>query len=319
MFDLSNSGLDVIKLKPYIRAALLFAVLIFGVWFCWSNQESFAKLWTLPPSNLALILTFYFCFHLLNAAMASYQLARRSTYASVWQILVINCYSSLMGYLTIFRAGYYGGKVYFYQKLYDTPIAASLGMMGYLSLLVMTVTSVFGLILAGLANYAGVTIQPLYWLSLIAAIGFCALLAAALYGVAKKNWFPRNVQRWISDAHLVFEQTASKEAIVLISMTALSIAFQIAAFWAIFSGYGMSFSVVTIGFLAVFSNLSLLVSLTPANLGVRELIAWLMVSHLGLDSGDFVSVMIVDRILQMLLLIAICILGYPALQKSANN
>jgi uncharacterized membrane protein YbhN (UPF0104 family) len=299
------------KIKEYVQGVVLVALLLFTIGFCWINRASLAKIFQLSSLDLISIFGAYFFCYLVNAAMASHQLKRRAVEAPVWQILVINCHSSLLGYMTVLRLGYYSGKAYFYQRLYGVPITTSIGMMGLLSLLTIATTAVLGIFLGMWAVFiADLAIPLLYWAVLLASILLCVLLVAALSGLVWGDWLPRRIQLWVTNVHTVFVETRARETAVLTGLAILSLVFQVIAFWVLFTGFGLPLPLIYIAFLAVFSSLSLIISLTPANLGVREFIIWLMVSHLDISSVDIISVMLVDRILQVLLVIAISLLGH---------
>ena len=118
---------------------------------------------------------------------------------------------------------------------------------------------------------------------------------------------------WVAKVTLVFSRLSWAEAVSITVLSALTTLFQVIAFSVLFNGFGIQLPLLYVVFMAVFSNLSLIISLTPANLGVKELIIWMLVSHLDISAVDMISVMLVDRLLQILLVIGTCLAGYRSL------
>ena len=308
------------KIKQHAQRILLSALLLFTLGFCWFNRSTLARIFELSLTDLFLILASYLMFYLLAAAMACELLKKRGKHAPLWQMVVINSHSSLLGYVTVLRIGYYTGKAFLYQKLYQVPITISVGMMALLSLLVIFTTTLLGVFLGIWAAFvADVTIPLLYWTLLLASLIFCITLLGAIYGLALSKRMPQRLKTWLTSLHSVFVETDYREIGYIMTLAALSMPFQVLAFSVLFETFNLNLPLLYVAFLAIFSSLSLIVSLTPANLGVKEFIIWLLVSHLHISAADMISVMLIDRIVQILLVVGISLLGHRGLREEKTK
>jgi uncharacterized membrane protein YbhN (UPF0104 family) len=70
--------------------------------------------------------------------------------------------------------------------------------------------------------------------------------------------------------------------------------------------------------MAVVANLSLIIALTPANLGIKELVLWQLLASLHLPKVQLLGVMMMDRLIQLLILAVISALGYRLLQQPSQ-
>ena len=103
------------RFLPLLQRFLLLAILLFAAGFCWVQRDTLAQAAQLTLWQAAFVFTGYFACYCLNALMACQVQWSRGTRPRLWEMLVINSYASLLGYATVMRAGYYGGKVWFYQ------------------------------------------------------------------------------------------------------------------------------------------------------------------------------------------------------------
>jgi uncharacterized membrane protein YbhN (UPF0104 family) len=307
--------------KTHLQNVLLTGLLVFTVVFCWLNRQAIQQAFELSVADLVIVVLAYLAYSLLMAEMACYLLRRRNIPgASLPQMLVVNSYSSLLGYVTFFRVGYYSGKALFYLQAYQVPLSVSIGLMGLVSVLVICATAVLGVLLGLVAVLlTDAAIPPLYWVLLVSALGFCAGVVGVVFGLVRLPLLPPRLQNWASKVRAVFLQSSPTEVGVISAYTALTVLCQSLAYAVLFAGFGLQLPPLSIAFMAIFAGLSLIVSLTPANLGVKEFVLWLVLSHLGIAASELVAVLVVDRILLVLLTIATSASGYRTLAAATTT
>jgi uncharacterized membrane protein YbhN (UPF0104 family) len=304
------------RLSAVLKQLLLYGIVTTAVVFCWYNREHLARITELSPLAVSAILAAYLAAYILNAAMAGLLLANRGHTAGLWDMLVMNSAASVLGYATFFRAGFYGGKALFYHRYYGLAVSTSLGLMGLLSLQIIGVNAMFGALLGIQAALASaVEVPAVYWVIVAGSLGLCVFLLVALKGMVRARFIPARIRQWLENVHQVVMATEGRELVLVALMSVASIGIQAVALGFLFSGFGFPLPMVFLLFTAVLSTLSLVIALTPSNVGVKELVIWMLLSGGGGSAGEIVSVMLVDRLLQFLVLMAVSLAGYRGLKK----
>lgn len=307
----------VSRLLALLQRFLLLAILLFAAGFCWVQRDTLAQAAQLTFWQAALVFGGYVACYWLNALMACQAQWRRGTHPGLWEMLVINSYASLLGYATVMRAGYYGGKVWFFQQRYGLAASVSLGLQGWVSLLVLAGNAWFGLGYGLWLQGSGRLQLPwVHWALVFGTLALVGVLVALLYGLAAQTWLPERVQRWLANIKAVVASTSTGEMASLQAQAMLTIPLQALSLGVLCQVFGLSVPVPYLLLMAVVSNLSLVIALTPSNLGVRELVLWQLLRQLGLPDATLVGVLMVDRMLQFVLLSGISVAGYRLLRQA---
>lgn len=303
--------LCVSRLLALLQRFLLLVILLFAAGFCWVQRDTLAQAAQLTLPQAALVFGGYLACYWLNALMACQVQWRRGTRPRLWEMLVINSYASLLGYATVMRAGYYAGKVWFFQQRYGLAVSVSLGLQGWVSLLVLAGNAWFGLAYGLWLQSSGRLQLPwVHWALVLGTLALVAVLMALLYGLASQTWLPQRVQRWLANIKAVVASTSAAEMVGLQIEAILTILLQALSLGVLCQVFGLPVPAPYLLLMAVVSNLSLVIALTPSNLGVRELVLWQLLRQLGLPDATLLGVLMVDRMLQFVLLSGISLAGY---------
>jgi uncharacterized membrane protein YbhN (UPF0104 family) len=309
----------VSRFLPLLQRFLLLAILLFAAGFCWVQRDTLAQAAQLTLWQAAFVFTGYFACYCLNALMACQVQWSRGTRPGLWEMLVINSYASLLGYATVMRAGYYGGKVWFYQQRYGLAASVSLGLQGWVSLLVLAANAWFGLGYGLWLQWSGQLRLPwVHWALVFGTLALVVALVALLFGLAAQSWLPERVQRWLANIRAVVASTSWREVLTLQAQAMLTIPLQALSLGVLCQAFGLPVPLPYLLLMAVVSNLSLVIALTPSNLGVRELVLWQLLRELGLPDVTLVGVLMVDRMLQFVLLSGLSIAGYQLLHRGTK-
>jgi uncharacterized membrane protein YbhN (UPF0104 family) len=309
-------------LVSFFQRLLLVAILAFALGFCWYNRSTLAIAWQLQLWQWALLLGAYFACFWLNALMACQVQWRRGTKPALWEMLVINAYASILGYVTVFRAGFYSSKVWFFKQRYQLPITVSLGLQGWVSLVVLVANAGFALVLGlWLLLVEQASLPLLYWLLMVGTLALAGGLLLGLFYLQGQAWLPQRVDRWLSNVRTVVSGTSAAELGQLSLWALLNIPLQALAFALLCQVFQLSIPISYLLLTAVIANLSIVIALTPGNLGVRELVLWQLLRNLDLDDNTLLSLMMVDRVVQFAVLTVICLFGYRMLNfgKATTN
>ena len=298
------------KLSAVLKQLLLYAIVLTAVAFCWYNREHLARIRELSLFATASILMVYLAVFALNARMATLLLHNRGHQAGLAEMLVMNSYASNLGYATFFRAGYYSGKAWFYHKYYGLAFSVSIGLMGLLSLQVIGSNAVFGVMLGAWAMLVdGLPVPSIFWIIVAGAVALCLFVVLSLKGVLRSGMVPQRILKWLENVHTVVMATEWKELLAIGGLSLGSLVLQLVALGILFSGFGFQLPLVFLLFIAVLSTLSLVIALTPSNVGVRELVIWMLLAKEGGSAGEIVSVMLVDRLFQFIVVLVVSLIG----------
>lgn len=305
------------RFLPLIQRFLLLAILLFAALFCWVQRDTLGQAAQLTLWQAVLVFGGYLACYWLNARMACQVQWNRGTQPGLWEMLVINSYASLLGYATVMRAGYYGGKVWFYQKRYGLPASVSLGLQGWVSLLVLAANAWFGLGYGLWLQLSGQLQLPwVHWALVFGTLALVVTLVGMLFGLAAQRWLPERIQRWLANIRAVVASASWREVLALQAQAMLAIPLQALSLGVLCQVFGLPVPLPYLLLMAVVSNLSLVIALTPSNLGVRELILWQLLQELGLPDVALVGLLMVDRVLQFVLLSGLSVAGYRLLQQT---
>jgi uncharacterized membrane protein YbhN (UPF0104 family) len=149
-----------------------------------------------------------------------------------------------------------------------------------------------------------------HWALVLGTLALVAVLMALLYGLASQTWLPQRVQRWLANIKAVVASTSAAEMVGLQIEAILTILLQALSLGVLCQVFGLPVPAPYLLLMAVVSNLSLVIALTPSNLGVRELVLWQLLRQLGLPDATLLGVLMVERMLQFVLLSGISLAGY---------
>ncbi len=304
------------RIARLLQRFLLLAILVFAAVFCWLNRDTLALTIQLSLWQWLWVVLGYLGCYWLNALMACQAQWQRGTRPTLAEMLVINAYASILGYATVLRAGYYSGKLWFYQQRYGLSPSISLGLQGWVSLLVLTGNAWFGL-LFGLWLQLGQHMQLpwVHWLLVLGTLLVVVAVVLLLFGLAEQRWLPVPLQRWLGNIKAVISATSWREIWQLNVQAMLNIPLQALALGVLCSVFGLAIPIPYLLLMAVVANLSLIIALTPANLGIKELVLWQLLASLHLPKVQLLGVMMMDRLIQLLILAVISALGYRLLQQ----
>ncbi len=306
------------RIARLLKRFLLLAILVFAAGFCWYNRDTLALTAKISLWQWLWVVSGYLGCYWLNALMACQVQWRRGTRPTLTEMLVINAYASILGYVTVLRAGYYSGKLWFYQQHYGLSPSVSLGLQGWVSLLALAGNACFGL-LFGLVWQLRYQIQLpwVHWLLVLGTLLVVAAVVVLLFVLAELSWLPLPLQRWLGNIKAVITATNWREIWQLNLQAILNIPLQAMVLGVLCSVYGLEVPVAYLLLMAVVANLSLIIALTPSNLGVRELVLWQLLADLHLPKVQLLAVMMIDRLIQFVILALISALGYRMLQKQS--
>jgi hypothetical protein len=291
--------------KLLLQRLLLLAFLALALWFCWAYRTTLAAVFQLPPTNALLILASYLFLFLLHAAMLCVLLRHRGRVVSPLSLLTLDAWFALLGNATLLKESRTAAKAAALRQQFQVPVNLSAGLLAMISLATLFTNAAAGIFTGVYVMIAQQEIiPPLYWLVLSTSLLLCVSIVLGIYRLGGVGKLSRKMQIWVANLHAVFTGTNHNEVIGLIALVALTLVPRVLALSLLFSAFDAALPMHYLVFIAIFSNL-FVISITPANVGVRELVIVLMVGHLDVGIAQLLCVLLVDRVLQLLVVAAL--------------
>jgi uncharacterized membrane protein YbhN (UPF0104 family) len=302
--------------KLLLQRLLLLAFVILALWFCWAFRSTLASVSQLPPTNLLLILVSYLFLYLLQAAMLCVLLRNRGRVVSLWSLLTLNAWFALLGHATLLKDGQSAAKTTALRQHFQVPVNLSLGLLAMLALATIFTNAATGILTGVYTMIAeGEVLPPLYWLVLSTTLLLCVSIVLGIYKLGGVHKLSRKLQIWVANLHAVFTGTNHNEVIGLIALIMLTLVPRVLALSLLFSAFDAQVPMHYLVFVAIFANL-FVITVTPANLGVRELVILLMIGHLDVTIAQVICVLLVDRLLQLLVVVLLGLGGRHQLKQN---
>ncbi|MEY4641284.1 MAG: hypothetical protein RLZZ227_1278 [Pseudomonadota bacterium] len=301
-------------IKLLLQRFLLLALLLLALWFCWTNRSILAAI-SLPPVNLLLILLSYLFLHLLQAAMSCVLLRNRGRVVPLLSLLTLNAWFSLLGNAALLKEGQGASRAMALRQRFQVPLNLTHGLIALLALATIFTNAAAGIFTGvwGLLSLQQV-VPALYWLVLSTSLLLCVSIVMGVYKLGGVNKLSRRLQIWVANLHAVFTNTNYNEVIGLIALVTLTLVPRVLALSLLFGGFDVELPLIYLIYIAIFINL-FAITITPANLGIRELVVVLLVGHLDPTIVQVVCVLLVDRLLQFLVVVSLSLAGRQQLKQ----
>lgn len=287
--------------KLLLQRLLLLVFVASALWFCWAYRSTLAAVTQLPPANLLLILVSYLFLQLLQAAMPCVLLRNRGRAVPLVAMLTSSAWFALAGNATLLKESQASAHATALRHQFQVPLNLTAGLLAMISLATIFTNAAAGIFTGVYAIVAhGEFIPPLYWLVLSTTLLLCVSIVLGIYKLGGVGKLSRKLQIWVANLHAVFTGTNHNEVIGLIALVALTLVPRVLALSLLLGAFDATLPLHYLVFIALFMNL-FVVNITPANVGIRELVVVLMVGHLEPTIVQIVCVLLVDRVLHSLI------------------
>lgn len=287
-------------LKRYRRQLLgLFVLAIFLLYFI-KNKESFKLLLDIRPLYLIGVAMCYVAIVITNGLFIKYIIEPFKKYISVRESARVSLISSLGNFFASSGAGL-GFRAVYLKKIHKLSYSDYMTTLYGNYLLIFIINAMFGLLsLVLVSNQSSLQFKG-------AVIFFAGLLAVSLVlcfvqlpkslGTRIKNKFVAKTLKYLQNMTAGWNKIVRDRTLLLHLSTLVSIqlGLTIAIGWLEFSSLNISIGFPELLLFSVLGSLSIFVSLTPANLGVKEGIYLLTAGVIGITTPQIVSIALVDR------------------------
>ncbi len=292
-----NMSLTTKKILPL---AILLVVIALFVYYISKNISSFRNISIVNPSYIIisiiiLIISYYVIGIVTKVLLEPFKI--RMSNKEAFKLSIVTGFYNL---ITPFRGGMAVRAVYL-KKKHEFPYTEFLATLAAAYILIFLVGSILGMLSIGLIHYT----TGLFSWQLLIVFGavFLPLLLVIIFSPrfpeAKNKWLNRFV-RVINGWHLI--KNNKKVIYTTIFRTFVQLILSAISVYYAFRVFGINIDFIKCLFLSAVGNISLLVSITPANLGVSEAIQVFSGLTIGITPAQSLAMAILGRIVSFLVL-----------------
>lgn len=208
-------------------------------------------------------------------------------------LMLVNGISSLVG--NFIPSGAIASKPLLIQKLIEIPLANAI-----LSVSRVTITNLF-------ANLILLSIIIGYALPINLATQACIIIfVVAAYYV---SMYPKPIMRvgfifnLIKRVRMLIKPESNKNGVVLLLRCLIQILLFGLIFWSYLTAVGEESAFLKALTISLAGNLTMLIAVTPGNLGVKEGVYFILSQKLAINAEVVVSIILIDRLVQITCLI----------------
>jgi len=299
-------------------ACVLLALLVV---YCYSNPGVADAFRLFSPKTAAIVFLLYIPFYVLNALILGLVVSPYAKNPNLWTLFGITQLSSLLNYLSPFRAAQLGARIVLLKRYMHVDFGHSVGTFVATSL----ITAIVGLAL--LAPLSWFLVPPevhansAWFLLAGVVIGAICLWAASLPPL---EWFLSNcrVPKLLKHLHEGMSTIRRRRSTSLITLL-ITLQFVVSSVIMHLLLHGVQEKVTFAQSVAMtaFGNIAMIVSITPGNIGIKEFTFVGIGSVFGVSSEPLVAALLVDRVIQVvfLLLGSLAFLVAPSRRASSQS
>jgi uncharacterized membrane protein YbhN (UPF0104 family) len=300
---LVRSGDSFVARRAWLRLALFIVAIAVLFAYVIRNPLVLSSALSFGWVNLAVLAASYVLFQVLNAYVLRIGLDPPYRGIDIFGALAINFSSSLAGYLTPLRLGGVGSRVLLLRNQFGVLPGHSIGQFMLVTLLTIAISAAFfsvTILLGGQRSYDNYRLAA-HILGL-----FAAFMLAIWFLLENKRIYlllrPK-LPRVLVNAHEVLAiRTVVQSAKVLAALIGVFLLQVLQTQWLLLSvglSGDWSFSLLV----CAAANLMLVFSVTPGNLGVKELLLGTLAATFSIEQHAFVGALLVDRFVQIVVIV----------------
>lgn len=288
------------KLVKYLKVIVTIAVLVYFIWYFYKNQGDFLFVlrtdWRYVTALIFLnSLTFF-----LNGIFIKVILKRFNKNIGVGESFYVSVISSLGNYFLPMRGGAVIRSVYL-KKKFDFSYSHFVSTLYGNYIVVFLVNALLALIaLMVIQLTTGIISYPLY---IFFGLLFWGMLVLSLFEIPvhkikdTRIIFVNKIKKVITEIldgwNIIINDR--KLLLSLVLLTFGNFVFMTAIFWIEFLALGIKTTLINVILYNCISGVSLLVSLTPGSLGIREGLFIITSDILGISNSEVLQLALLDR------------------------
>lgn len=287
-------------LKRYHKQLFgLLVLAIFMVYFI-RNLESFRILLDVQPVYLVGVSLGYVAIVFTNGLFIKYVIEPFQKYITVRESARVSLISSLGNFFASSGAGL-GFRAIYLKKKHDLSYGDYMTTLYGNYLLIFIINAVFGLLsLILVSNQTGLQFKGaaiFFAVLLLVSLTLCFVQLPKSFGSRRKNKFIAKILKYIQNMTTGWNRIVRDKRLLLhlSGLITIQLGLTLLIGWLEFSSLNIDIGFPELLLFSVLGSLSIFVSLTPANLGVKEGIYLLTAGVIGITTPQIVSIALIDR------------------------
>ncbi|WP_049723597.1 lysylphosphatidylglycerol synthase transmembrane domain-containing protein [Gilvimarinus polysaccharolyticus] len=280
-------------MQKTIKISLLLGGLFALVFFLVDFSELFSVFAKVSFRTLLVVLAFYLVFYIANAKTLMLFMSAMGHRLSLLDSLGVNQLSSLFNYVAPFRVGQFAVKAVLVRLLSGMPVSSSAVIFFLISLLSLIVSAFLFLVTVFLLD--GSTLYKEYIVPII-------FFLLALFGVGMILWLAgglKFVRGRLSKLEVLIPILSVKLILSCVALLAIQVVVGSIITMVFLAGVDVPIKLVDAIFLSSVASVVFVLSVTPGNLGAKELTFVGIGLGLGIPEAPMLAILIVDRLLQI--------------------
>lgn len=284
-------------INKYGRLILIIIVLGLSAITLFQLRHDFAGIKLINPIYLLWVFLLIVMFLVVNGLMMKTILRSFGINLLIFESAALSITNTLGNLITPFRGGVISNAIYLKTK-YKLNISSYVAMLSATYVIIFWVNSVVGLIACiYLKYYSNIFSWPicLFFLGVVVFLGFILLFSPK---VREVNFpFVNKVIYVINQWNLISKN--GRVVLAMIWYNLLNIGLMVFTCYFEFMAIGINIPLMRLVVLSVFSIFSLLLSFTPAGLGIKEAFAAYSGVAVGIPLSQVIVVSILDRVINV--------------------
>ncbi len=307
-----------LKSKPLLSIALLIAIILFAAFYLVNNLHDFNDLRIeqpilLFPLILITIISYYVIGIVTDSLLRPFGVKLKQSEA--FALAIVTGFYNL---ITPFRGGM-GVRAVYLKKKHDFAYVNFLATLSAVYVLIFFVGSALGLLSTYILYKQTQVFSPI--LALVFAAIFLGMAGIMIFSPQFKepeNKWIRRFIKVINGWNLIKKNKRVIAVTVIITLIQLILgAFML---WLQFRVFGVEVGIWSCLFLSAVGNISLLIAVTPGNLGVQEAITVFSAATIGITPAESLSAALLGRAVSLVVLFILGpIFSYILLKRNSSN
>lgn len=285
--------------RKYLSLILTIGVILIFIVYAINNKEQFQRLKDVSPVYLVLIGLLNVGVIFVNGLFTRVILIPFEKFMPIFEAFYVSLITTVGNYFTPFRGGA-GIRAVYLNKKYDLSYSYFISTLSGNYIIVFMLLALFGLISLAIIQLTQGVYSIVLYLALGAIFGGMVFLSVFRIPDFKEREEPKlinRIVRTIGRINTGWKMILDTKGMIWKLIILMLVNFGITCFIAYFEfkAIGINLSLSSIILYSSLSGLSLLFSITPGSLGIREAVFLFSATVLGVTSADILNVAVIDR------------------------
>lgn len=291
------------KIKSIISISILILLISICIFYIYQNKESFKQLTLVNPYHIIILILLFILNYVFVGITTKELLKPFSINLSIKESFQLSIITGFYNLITPFRGGMAARAVYL-KKKYDFPYTNFFSTLSASYVIIFLIAGFTGILSTLIIYYQEKMFSwILFFLFIIVFISSLVIIIFSPKFPETKNNFINKFIKILNGWHLIKDN--SRVIFVIFSITLIQTVLAVISTYLSFQVFGIDISISKCLFLLSVGYLSVVIAITPANLGVGEAIGIFSAMTIGITPVQSITVSLLGRAISFLVLFTI--------------